>query len=179
MVCAADDEVHDLVGGVDDAESVRGGGVVGLVEVFVDGLEELLLLGVLGDFVGGAADGPVVGSEAVNGLASHVAGEEGLLQGGELAGDVVLAVELVFAENAEEDVLGEDVLQQHFAHVGGGDGGADGLLAVGEEAGCAVLVGGVAGLGVGDGRAEVVEDGGEVGLELLLGLAELLDLGSS
>ena len=33
-----------------------------------------------------------------------------VLQGDELPGDIVLAVELVPAENAEEDILHEDVL---------------------------------------------------------------------
>ena len=177
VVRAADDEVHHLVGGIDHAQAVGGGGVVGLVEVLIDGLEELLLLGVVGDLVGGAADGSVVNAEAVDGLASGVAGEEGVLQGVQLAGDVVLAVELVLGEDAEEDVAGEDVLQQHLADVGVGDVGADGLAAEGEEEGGGVLVVGVVGLGVGDGLAEAFEDGGEVGLELLAGLAELLDLG--
>ena len=65
MVRAADDEVHDFVGGIDDTQTVGGGRVVSLVEVLVDVLEELLLLGVVGDVVGGAADGAVVGAEAV------------------------------------------------------------------------------------------------------------------
>ena len=177
VVGAADDEVDDLVGGVDDAEAVGGGGVVGLVEVLVDGLEELLLFGVVGDLVGGAADGAVVGREAVPSLMAHRAGEEGLLQSVQLAGDVVLAVELIVVEDAEEDVAGEDVLEEHLADVGVGDVGADGLAAEGEEEGGGVLVVGVVGLGVGDGLAEAFEDGGEVGLELLAGLAELLDLG--
>ena len=71
----------------------------------------------VGDLVGGAADGAVVGAQAVYGLAAHVAGEEGALQGVQLAGDVVLPVELVLGEDAQEDVLGQDVLEQHLAHV--------------------------------------------------------------
>ena len=177
VVGAADDEVHHLVGGVDDAEAVGGGGVVGLVEVLVDGLEELLLFGVVGDLVGGAADGAVVGAEAVDGLAAGVAGEEGAFEGVQLAGDVVLAVELVLGEDAQEDVAGEDVLQQHLADVGVGDVGADGLAAEVQEEGGGGLVVGVAGLGVGHGLAEALQHGGEVGLELLASLAELLDFG--
>ena len=100
-----------------------------------------------------------------------------LFQGVQLAGDVVLAVELVLGEDAEEDVAGEDVLEQHLADVGVGDVGADGLAAEVQEEGGGVLVVGVAGLGVGDGLAEALQDGGEVGLELLAGLAELFDLG--
>ena len=78
---------------------------------------------------------------------------------------------------AEEDVLGEDVLQEHLADVGLGIGGADAAVAEFEELGHARAVGGVAGLGVGDGLTQVLKYVGEVGLELLLGLAELLDLG--
>ena len=47
----------------------------------------------------------------------------------------------------------------------------------GQEDGGGVLVVGVVRLGVGHGLAEALQDGGQVGLELLAGLAELLDLG--
>ena len=46
-----------------------------------------------------------------------------------------------------------------------------------EEAGDALAVGGVVGLGVGHGFAQVVQHGGQVGLELLPRLPELLDFG--
>ena len=82
MVGAANDEVDDLVGGVDDAEAIGGGGVVGLVKVLVDGFEELLFLGVVGDFVSCSADGAVVGPQAVDGLSTHVAREKGVLERG-------------------------------------------------------------------------------------------------
>ena len=133
-------------------------------------------LGVVGDLVSGAADGAVVGAEAVDGLAAEVAGEEGLLKGVELAGDVVFPVELVLAEHAQEDVLGEDVLQQHLAHVAVGHGRADGLPAEGQEGGGGRLVVGVVCLGVLHRLPQIVDYGGEVGLELPLGLAKLLDL---
>ena len=119
VVRAPDYEVDHLVGRVDDAEPVGGGRVVGLVEVLVDGLQEALLLGVVGDVVGGPADGAVVRPEPVYGLPPHVAGEEGVLQPVEPPRDVVLAVELVLGEHAQEDVLGQDVLEQHLPHVGG------------------------------------------------------------
>ena len=61
VVCATDDEVHHLVGGVDHAQPVRRRRIVGGVEVLVDGLEELLLLGVVGDLVSGAPDDSIVG----------------------------------------------------------------------------------------------------------------------
>ena len=104
------DEVHHLVGRVHHAEAVSGAGVVSLVEVLVDGFQELLLLAVLGDVISGATNGTVVRPQPVYGLAAHVAGEKGALKGIQLAGNVVLAVELVLTENTEEDVLGQDVL---------------------------------------------------------------------
>ena len=85
-------------------------------------------------------------------------------------------MELAFGEHAQEDVLGEDVLQQHLANIGGGDVGADGLVALLQEGLGGCLVGHVASLGGVHGSAQVVEDSGQVGFELLLGLAELLDL---
>ena len=177
VVCAADDEVDHLVRGVDDAEPVGGCGVVGFIKILVDGLEEALLFGVVGDVVCCPADCAVVGAEPVDGLAAHVAGEEGPLQAVEPLGDVVLAVELVLGEDAEEDVPGEDVLEEHLAHVGLRHVGADGLPAQLQEARRGGHVGLVLGLGLLDGLAEVLEDGWQVGLELLLGVPELLDLG--
>ena len=60
VVSSADDEVHHLVGGVDHPQPVGGCRIVGGVEVLVDGLEELLLLGVVGDIISGSPDCPVV-----------------------------------------------------------------------------------------------------------------------
>ena len=128
-VGGADHEVDDLVGGIDDAEPVGGFGVVRLVKVFVHALEEGLLFGVVGDFVGGSADGAVVRPQPVDGVSADFAGEEGLFECVESARDVVFLVELVFAEHAQEYVAGEDVLDEHFADVGGGDVRPDGLFA--------------------------------------------------
>ena len=94
----------------------------------------------------------------------------------ELPGDVVLAVELVLGEHAQEDVLGEDVLEQHLAHVGGGHVRADGVATQLEEADGGGLVLGVVRLGGLHRLAQVGDDGGKVGLELRLGAAELLYL---
>ena len=135
----------------------------------------MLFLGVVGDFVGGAADGAVVGTEPVYGVSADVAGEERVLQRAEPLGDVVLAVELVLGEHLLKDVLGQDVLQQHLAHVLGPHLLANGLVAEVEEVGGGGPVGRVALLGRVDGGAQVFEDGGEVGLELPLRLAELPD----
>ena len=118
VVGAPDDEVHHLVGGIDHAQAVGGGGIVGFIKILVDGLEELLLFGVFRDFIGGPPDGPVVGAQPVNGLPPHVAGKEGPLQGLQVPGDVVLPVELVFINHPQKNILGQDVLQQHFPHVG-------------------------------------------------------------
>ena len=112
------------------------------------------------------ADGAVVGAEAVDCLAAQVAGEEGLLEGVEVTGDVVLAVELVLGEDAQEDVFGEYVLQQHLPDVRLRNVGADGALAEVEEGGRRALVVGALALGVLNRLAEAREDCGEVGLEL-------------
>ena len=48
------------------------------------------------------------------------AGEEGRLQLVELARDVVLLVEVAVVEDLGEDFLGQDVLDQHLAHIGVG-----------------------------------------------------------
>ena len=50
------------------------------------------------------------------------------------------AMELVLCEDPQEDVLGEDVLQQHLADVGGGHGGAYALLAQLQEGRCGLLI---------------------------------------
>ena len=99
-----------------------------------------------------------------------------MLQGVQPLGDVVLAVELVLGEDAQEYVLRQDVLEQHLAHVGGGHLGAYRLSAQLQEAGGGGHVVLVLGLGLLYGLAQVFEDGGQVGLELLLRLPELLDL---
>ena len=49
MVGALDHEAHDLIRRVDHAQAVGGLGVVGVVEILVERLEELLLLVVVGD----------------------------------------------------------------------------------------------------------------------------------
>ena len=76
-------------------------------------------------------DGPVVGPQPVDGLPPHVAGEEGPLQVVQLAGHVVFLVKLVLGEHSQEDVLGEDVLEQHLPHVGLGHVRADAPAAQG------------------------------------------------
>ena len=93
-----------------------------------------------------------------------------------MRGDVVFAVELVLGKDAQKDVLGEDVLDEHFTHVGFGNGRADALSALFEEFGGVLLVVRVVCLGVFHRLPQIFEDGGQVCFEQLLGMSELLDL---
>jgi len=176
VVRPANNEVHDLPGSVDDAGAASGG-VAGFAEVLVDSLEEVLLFGVLGDLFVGAVGGDPVGAEAFYGPAANVAGEKGLFQGGELQSGVVLAVELVVAEDAEEDILREDVLRSISRTSASPTTGPDAADAQLQASADAVQVGRVVGLGVGHSLEEVPQPNGEVGLELLPGMVELLALG--
>ena len=117
-VGALDHEADDLVRRVDDAEPVGGLRVIDLVEVLVDDLEEGLLLVMARDLRCGRADRGVVGLERLQRVPLHRAGEEFALQRIEFLRDVVLAVEIALVENVGEDLLGQDVLDQHLAHVG-------------------------------------------------------------
>ena len=85
------------------------------------------------DLGGGGVDLGVVRLQRRKRGFLHFTAKEQVLQLVELLGDVVLPVELAFVKYACKDVLGEDVLDQHFPYVGVGDGGVDGLLGVGEE----------------------------------------------
>ena len=85
-------------------------------------------------------------------------------------------MELDLREYLLEDVLGEDVLKQHFPHVRRGDRWADGLAAQVEEDVCGLLVARVLRLRLGDGGPQVLQHRGQVGLELALGVPELPDL---
>jgi hypothetical protein len=122
-VGAVDHEAHDFVGGVDHAQAVGGLGVVDLVEVLVDDLEEGLLLAVAADLRGGGADGGVVGFQALERVLLQRTREEGAFQRVQLAGDVVVLVKVAVVEDVGKDFLGQDVLDQHLAHVGLGQRG--------------------------------------------------------
>jgi hypothetical protein len=107
----------------------------------------------------------------------QAAGEERGFELVELAGDVVVAVELA-VEHLREDLFGEDVLDQHLAHIGGREAGVDRFLRVLQE-----LRRGLGERGIGrvlalDHRAQRFQHRGQVGLELRHGLAEVLDLGT-
>ena len=128
------------------------------------------------DLRGGAADGGVVGLQALEGVLLQRAGEEGVFQRVQLAGDVVVPVEVAVVEDVGEDLLGQDVLDQHLAHVGFGKQGVDRLLRVGEKFGLRRAEGGIAGLLPVDHVAQGLQHGGQVGLELLHRGAEVGDL---
>ena len=86
-------------------------------------------------------------------------------------------MELGLPEDAQEDVLGEDVLEQHLPDVGLRHAWANALPAQLQEVRRGHLVLRVVNLRLVHGLPQVGNDGGQVGLELLLGLAELLYLG--
>ena len=117
-VGALDHEAHDFVRRVDHAEPVGRLRVVDLVETLVDDLEKSLLLVVAADLLRGRADGVVIGLEPSQRVLLQRAGEEHALQRIELLRDVVLAVEIVLVEDLGENLLGQDVLDQHLPHVG-------------------------------------------------------------
>ena len=90
----------------------------------------------------------------------------------QLAGNDVLTVELGLVENPHEDVLGQDVLDDHLAHVRHLDLRVDGLFAQLQE-----LIQGRAEGGVGldllvNDRPQCPGQGGNICAELLDGLVE-------
>ena len=77
-----------------------------------------------------------------------------------------------------ENIFGQNVLDQHLAHVGFGEAGIDRLLGVLEK-----LLGGLsefrlALVGALDHRAQRFQNHRQIGFELLDGFAELGDLGA-
>ena len=84
-------------------------------------------------------------------------------------------MELYVGEDAEEDVLGENVLDQHLTDIDIGHVGADGTPAEGEEHGGGILVVGVASFRLRYRLPQVFQHGGQIVSELLAGLAELFD----
>ena len=92
-----------------------------------------------------------------------------------MPGDVVFLVELVFGEHSQENVLGQDVLNQHFLNVELRHLGADGTVAKLQKAGGGGLVV-VAFGGVPHGLAQGGQDVRQVFLELIPRRPEFLDL---
>ena len=83
----------------------------------------------------GAGDARIIGRERAQQARFLAPPEQLVLQLVQLAGDVVLAVEIGVVEHLGEDVLGQDVLDQHFLHVILAHRRIDRLLRVGEECG--------------------------------------------
>lgn len=121
----------------------------------------------------GGSDGTVVGLQPFERLELGVAGEKAGLELVELARHVVVLVERGTRKNRDENLLGEDVLNQHLAHVGCGEAGVDGLLCVlkeGLRCSAEFLVGA---MGLLDHVTQGAEHGGKIRLELLHRLPEL------
>ena len=125
-VGGADHEIYYFAGRIDDAETVGTFRIIRLVKIFVDDLEEGLFLARADDASGVRLNALVVMFDLAEGVALRLAGEERLFHLAQFAGDAVLLQHLRVTENGEKNFLGEDVLDEHFIHVVGRDGGIDG-----------------------------------------------------
>src|ERR1019366_5003165 len=127
---AAHHEVHDGLRGIDDAVGVGFLGGEALEEALVHRVHELLLLGVVLRALGGQFDGAV---EVVEALEEFVA--TGLLGGHrvddlfDFDGDDVAAGEVGGVEDAAEDALGHQMLDEHGLDGFDREVGIDGLAA--------------------------------------------------
>ena len=171
-----DHEPHDLVRRIDDPQPVGRLRVIDLVEVLVDHLEKRLLLLMRADLRRVLADRRVVGLQPLQRVPLHPAGEERPLQRIELPRDVVLAVEVRVVEHMREDLLGQDVLDQHLPHVRLAQRRVDRRARVRQEHPRRRLKPGVPRIRLVDLPPQRVEHVRQVGLELLHRRAELGDL---
>ena len=124
----------------------------------------------------GGVDRGVVRFKPFQRLLLNVAGEKFALQRAEFFGDVVGTVKVGVLEYCGENFLGQDVLNEHFAHVGIGETRVDRLLRVGEKfllGSAEFFIRNVLAL---DRVAQRGEHGGQVGFELFDGVAEAFDL---
>ena len=128
------------------------------------------------DFVGSTPNRAVVGTQPVNGLTSHVACEKSVLEGIQLAGDVILPVKLVLVEHPQENVLGQNMLDQHLPDVVVRHVGANRLVAKFEEDPRRLLIPWIARLGFKNSFAKFLQDSRQVSLELMPRFPKLLDL---
>ena len=140
VIGAADDEIHHFDGGVEYAQRFGGDRVVGFIKIFVNGFNKPLFFAVIGDIGGGGGDSAVVGQQFANGFAAQAAGKESLRQSVQLPGDVVFLMELVFGKHAQENVFGQDVLNQHFLDIKLRNLRADGAMAKLQETGGGGLI---------------------------------------
>ena len=152
MVGRFNHKTHNFVGRVDNAQAVGGFGVVRFVEVFVEHLEEFLLFLVVVDLGGAGLDDAGVAFDAAVNLAAHFACVKSTHHVAQFMGNNVFAVELRFVKDGDEDVFGEHVLHNHFAHVGFFHAGVDRFLAQFQKLFGGFLEGGVAS---GTGRESV------------------------
>ena len=104
VVRAFDHEADDLVGRIDDAKPVGGFRVVAFVECFIDCLQELLLLMVVGNGSARRVDRLVVMLDSPEGFLPHVGDEKLIDDSLKLLCHVVLAVEVRIVEDRVEDV---------------------------------------------------------------------------
>ena len=123
-------------------------------------------------------DGGVVRLKRVQSLLLNIASEEQSLQHVKRLSDVVIAVEITVAEDTGEDVLGQDVLDQHLAHVSVGNAGVDGFPCLREES---PRRGGerfIACIGAINALTQRLQNRRQIDLELLDGFTEIRDLRS-
>src|SRR6185437_5660449 len=128
-------EVHDRLRGINDAVGVRLLGREALKEALVDGVEKALFLrkigGVLRVYLNGVIKAVEVGEK---GVAAEVLAGKGVNHLLNFSGDDVAARELRVIEDAAEDALREQVLDQHGLNRFFREVGIDGLAAELDEA---------------------------------------------
>ena len=134
VVGGLDHKTDDFVGRIDDSEAVCTFGIIDFVEVFIDDFEEFLFFVVVGNRGGGGVEGLVVVSDVAELVLADFSGEYGVDEAFEFASDDVVFEETGIVENGRKEVFGEDVLNEHFADVGGADVGVDFGAAEFEEA---------------------------------------------
>ena len=117
-ICALDHKADDFIGRIDHTQTVSSFLVIDLVEVLIDNLEKGLLLVVAADLGRSGANSSIVGIKAPQGALFQIADKEGFLKPVELLGDVVLMVKIVLAENFGEDFFRQNMLNEHFPHIG-------------------------------------------------------------
>ena len=125
------------------------------------------------DLRGRAANGGVVRLQRFKRLEFGIADEEGGFQFVQLAGDVVFAVKGGVRENSGKYFLGQHMLNQHLAHIGGDQTRINRFLRVGEKArglGNEFFVGFIRSF---DHFAQRLKYGGQILLELADSLVEI------
>lgn len=125
---------------------------------------------------GRGEDRGVIGLEALQRVSLDRAGEKLGFERIKLFRDIVLAMEIALVENLGENVFRQNMLDQHLAHVGGGDGGVDRLLRVLQKFNLSRAEIRLFGFGLVDHVAQGLENLRQIHLELRDRLAEIGDL---